>query len=222
MIFYHISENIYDDIDTFIPRVPLSILKNENSTKKRICIAKSIKDCLSGLNYHTSVNYMFNESEENESYVGNRIIKVYEFDINEDDINLLNYKDIRNYVPDSLESKEYWYLNILKPKKSYMINIVDYDLLDNNANILDKVKYELIMNLKSIPVKAKVVIPNKSDKNNLLEMIDLFNNQTVIKASLIENMAILNLRDFPLTIKSYEESFKNKFNWFDCEISFFY
>ena len=220
MKFYHVSENIYENIKRFNPRIPLSILKEEDSNINRVCIAKSIKDCLSAINYHISVNYMFNELEENEDYIGNRIIKVYEFEIDENDMNLLDYKKIQRYVPDSIKTKEYWYLKSLIPIKSYLINITSYDLMDNDSNILTNVEYEIIKDLNIIPKEASVFIFNENDKENLIEMIELFNSQTIIKGTINNNTANFDLKEFPLNKENYEKTLYNKFNWFNCKINF--
>lgn len=220
MKLYHISENIYENIETFNPRIPLSILKEEDSSINRVCIAKSIQDCLSAINYHISVNYMFNELEENESYVGNRIVRVYEFDINEKDENLLNYNQISKYVPDSIQTKEYWYLKPLTPVKSYLINIINYDLLDNDSNILTDLEYEVIEDLNIIPQVVNISVFTEEDKNNLAEMVDLFNSQTLINGNINDKIAKFDLKNFPLNKESYKKTFENKFNWFKCEITF--
>lgn len=220
MKFYHISEDIYKNIKRFNPRIPLSILKEEDSSINRVCIAKSIKDCLSAINYHISVNYMFNELEENDGYVGNRIVKVYEFEIDENDTNLLDYIKIQKYVPDSIKTNEYWYLKSLTPIKSYLINITNYDLMYNDSNILTNVEYEIIKNLNAIPKEANILIFNEDDKENLIEMVELFNSKTIIKGSINNNIGIFDLKEFPLNKENYEKTFYNKFNWFNCKINF--
>lgn len=117
MILYHISQNLNNYIDTFYPKIPSKdrMCLEEDISMKRICVSSNIAGALSAM--------------PRDGDIANEKFRVYEFEIDEKDENLLDYKTIyeNNYVQDSLCTKEYWILKAIKPSKCYDIIVKNYD-----------------------------------------------------------------------------------------------
>ena len=122
MKMYHISLDIFKNIEVFVPRIPESRLKNEDSTIPRVCISNSLENCLTGLTYMSKYyKRITDDSETNFSLFDgdcSRILKVYEFEVEN---NLISFKELhnRNLVPDAMITEEYWSLTELTPTNSY-------------------------------------------------------------------------------------------------------
>jgi hypothetical protein len=114
--FYHVSWHYKNIIETFTPRIPKSALPIEDVTIPRIPLCKEIKDCLNAIGYMSNYLYMDSYKELDTEYVP---VRVYEFELNKKEI--LSSKDIVEYVPDALRTKEVWSIKEIKPRKSYII-----------------------------------------------------------------------------------------------------
>lgn len=204
MKFYHVSEDIYNDILEFKPRVPKSILKGENDNISRVCVAKEIKNCINSVDYYDSINFLYSSVEDNEVLCGNRLLKVYEFEIDDEDDLLKDFFEISKYVPDAIVNEEYWYMGNLKPLDSYIINIIDC-ANDNDIIKYNKVRYEIV-DIKDIPTEAIVNIQS-DDVEELLEYI----NNSNIRGFLSDNNIVFKLDSFPMTIENYKATFGNMF-----------
>lgn len=117
MILYHVSENLNNYIDVFYPRIPSKdrICLGENISIKRVCVSLNIAGAFSAM--------------PRQDDIVDKKFKVYEFEIDEKDKYLLDYKKLynKNYVQDSLCTKEYWILKNIKPSKYYNIVVKSYD-----------------------------------------------------------------------------------------------
>lgn len=174
MKMYHISLDIFKNIEVFKPRVPKSRLKNEDSTIPRVCISNNLGNCLSGLTYMSKYwKYITDDLETNFSLLDDvcpRILKVYEFDIKSELIfpeELYN----KNLVPDANITQEYWSLKELVPTRSYLIKIKDIHEEDNFK--ISKLEYEIV-NMSDIPRKAEIHFNKITD-----EIKKLFENKEI-------------------------------------------
>lgn len=125
-MFYHISLDTSDIVEEFTPRIPSeqSRIEGEDRTIPRICVAKTIEDCLSGF------------PEGGYKLEGNcpMLIRVYEFDEKEiDNENIVRAPELflENIVPDAWVTGEHWVVNqTLKPKNHYVIQIKEVEIQD--------------------------------------------------------------------------------------------
>ena len=102
MKFYHVSIDVFKDINLFTPRIPHSTMSVEDTTISRICVSTSIEDCLNGIQYFSILREsLFLSPEDNYSFIENinRIVKVYEFEYCKDNLKIPN--EISDLVPDS-------------------------------------------------------------------------------------------------------------------------
>lgn len=126
LMFYHVSMDTSDIVDVFTPRIPTeqSRIEGEDRTVPRICVAKTIEDCLTGF------------PEGGYKLEGNcpMLIRVYEFE--EDDIvkeNVVKAAELflANIVPDAWITGEHWVINQnIKPKQHYLIQIREVEIKD--------------------------------------------------------------------------------------------
>lgn len=210
MRFYHLSEDIYNDILEFNPRVPKSILSGEDDKINRVCIAREIKDCINAISYYDSINFLYSSVEDNEVLSGSRLIKVYEFEINEDDGLLKDSFEISRYVPDAIFNREYWYMGSLIPVSSYIINIVDY-ICDYELSVnCTNVKYELV-DIKDIPTKAIIDYNMNMFDLDLDEFLEYINENSNIKGYIKDSELVFMLNNFPMVCENYKNTFKNIF-----------
>lgn len=131
---YHVSFQC-DIVDEFYPRIPENRHSIENSEIGRICLSSSIERCLSAVpNGGVNLENIFWED-------GSSLIRVYEFDIK--DLNLNNlvspeYLYQKNLVVDAEINQEYWIVNQnLAPSKTYLIKLIDYE-----EGCSDEISYE--------------------------------------------------------------------------------
>lgn len=112
---YHVSDNIDTIIEEFIPRIPREDTRTdfEDSVTPRVCVSANIPGCITG-----------KPKTKDEEILGG-IYRVYEFDVDFSDDNLICYYDLyeMGLVNDALLSKEYWITSPVKPIKTYLIKI---------------------------------------------------------------------------------------------------
>lgn len=126
-MLYHVSTDLSQHIKIFTPRIPNQEkrLEGENETIPRICVAKSIEDCLSAM---PDGGYYFENSQKPNK------IRVYEFD--EATIkpgNLIASADLyfSEYVLDAWVTGEYWVVQQdLIPSRVYDINLEQVEVVD--------------------------------------------------------------------------------------------
>lgn len=133
---YHLSRDC-NVIDKFIPRIPEHRAKDEEALTSRVSLAPTIEGCL------TAVPWGGKNLEDLFWEDGSFLVRVYEFDI--DDLNLNNllppeYLFSKDLVIDSRITKEYWYTKPIKPSRSYLIEIDNYD-----EYVCDYVRYDDII-----------------------------------------------------------------------------
>lgn len=121
MILYRMELLEGEEIKEFEPRIPKSILKDEDETIERICLSNSLNGCLTSAPWG-GINF------ENLSI--NTIFRVYEFDSNDvQEGNLIYPGELyeKDLVIDAEITGEHWVVNQnLKPTKVYYMKIDNY------------------------------------------------------------------------------------------------
>lgn len=126
-MLYHLSTDLNNHINEFKPRVPKreNRMKGENNYIPRICVAKSIEDCLSAM---PEGGYALGKSDKP------NIIRVYEF--NEADVikeNLIAPSNLyfEELVLDAWVTGEYWIVEQnIKPVRIYDIELKEIQVTD--------------------------------------------------------------------------------------------
>lgn len=213
MKFYHVSIDVFKDINLFTPRIPHSTMSVEDTTISRICVSTSIEDCLNGIQYFSILREsLFLSPEDNYSFIENinRIVKVYEFEYCKDNLKIPN--EISDLVPDSIQTNEYWILEDLKPTNSYIISITDikteFDCKSNYEPYkITNIKYDIV-SISDISSTAILTITNK-------EMLNEIYNENTLSIPLIlnENSLIIKTKNFPLLKKHYKNILTEYFDW---------
>lgn len=213
MKFYHVSIDVFKNINLFTPRIPHSTMSVEDTTISRICVSTSIEDCLNGIQYFSILREsLFLSPEDNYSFIENinRIVKVYEFEYCKDNLKIPN--EISDLVPDSIQTNEYWILEDLKPINSYIINITDIKTeFDCKSNYelykITNIKYDIV-SISDISSTAILTITNK-------EMLNEIYNENTLSIPLIlnENSLIIKTKNFPLLKEHYKKILTEYFDW---------
>lgn len=128
---YHLSLDC-DLIEEFVPRIPDSRAQDEEAFTPRVSLSESIDGAL------TAVPWGGSELENIFWEDGASLIRVYEFDIK--DLNISNllppeYIFSKDMVRDSRITREYWALEPIKPSRSYLIEVKNY-----NERVCDTVR----------------------------------------------------------------------------------
>lgn len=130
---YHLS-NKCDIVEEFVPRVPDSRAKDEEGETPRVSLSPTIEGALTAVPWGgMQLENMFWEE-------GSFLIRVYEFDIanmNLDNLLPPQYLYSKDLVIDSKITEEYWYLKSIKPSRSYLIEIDNY-----NENVCDYIRFD--------------------------------------------------------------------------------
>lgn len=95
---YHVSLDLGTGEKIFSPRVPQNRCNGENSDIKRVCVAKSIEDAISGFPYKDYIVNKYNAR--------NKFLSVYEIEVDRKDV--IFSEDLYKYVPDAHISNECW------------------------------------------------------------------------------------------------------------------
>ena len=126
LMFYHVSMDTSDIVEKFTPRIPTeqSRIEGEDRTVPRICVAKTIEDCLTGF---PEGGYKLEENCP-------MLIRVYEFDeadIEKENVVRAPELFLKNIVPDAWVTGEHWIINqSVKPKQTYLVQIKEVEIKD--------------------------------------------------------------------------------------------
>lgn len=126
---FHVSVNKFHN-GIFVPKIPegLEDGDDEEYYTPRICLSDSISGCLGSIpdGGRGLLGFLNTKGVD-------RKLLVFEFEIEENDINLKGPEWLFDKVPDSLIHREYWYLGKLLPKNRYFIQINFFDVnFENN------------------------------------------------------------------------------------------
>lgn len=116
MILYHVSPDIDDIKEIFIPRVPSSAADDEDKTTPRFCVSTTIAGAYAGM------------PKDDRTIDGNCNLRVYVFDT--EDYEIIPYEELyeKGLVIDAIYTKEHWILsNMIRPIDSYVIKLEKYD-----------------------------------------------------------------------------------------------
>lgn len=213
MKFYHVSVDIFNNIEVFKPRIPSSAMKLEDKSIKRICVSDSIENCLNGIQYATLLkNTLFDSIDDCYEYMDdcNRLVKVYEFEYNG---GLIKFPyEINKLVPDSIETQEHWILENIVPRNNYIINITNMNLKPKISSNFDSYEIEKIdYDVVSIEDIAKTVRLMFADENDMVELLDCFSMCVPFQKK--GNILELNTVNFPLIKENYKKIMKEYYNW---------
>ena len=126
-MLYHLSKDFSQVITVFIPRIPQreQRMEGENEDIPRICVAKSIEDCLSAM---PGGGYALEGGEKPHR------IRVYEFDertVNPNNLIPPSLLYFSGWVLDAWVTGEYWVINQnLVPVRCYDIELDAYNVFD--------------------------------------------------------------------------------------------
>ena len=116
---FHVSKELNKDF-IFLPRIPKSALSSENKKIPRICVSTNIFNALRG---YSILNY------DDEFYI-------FQFKLEENDY-FIHWKKLEEYVIDSKDTHECWFLNKKYGKCIGKIKILDFDYT-TNINLFGK------------------------------------------------------------------------------------
>lgn len=145
-MFYHVSLDTSCIVEEFTPRIPneQSRIEGEDRQIPRICVAKSIEDCLTGF------------PEGGYQLEGNcpLLVRIYEFDahnIPKENVVRAPELFLKNLVPDAWVTGEHWILNqSIRPSRSYLIQIKEVEITDAPFITIEMLE-EAITEGESIP-----------------------------------------------------------------------
>lgn len=153
MILYRIEPAYCNYSMDFVPVVPHRLMRGENNTTKRICVAKSIKDCIYASPY----------SLHGDGVPYFSVFRVFEFDIDKNDEAFLDTFEIEDDVPDAYESNECWIVRPITASRMYYIG----KITDNNGM---GISYDIISESEIYNIVDISVIDNDS-KNSEIEYL---------------------------------------------------
>lgn len=155
MKLFYIDDNVNKVINKFELRVPQSRMTGEDSKTLRVCASKSLSGCLSAVPWQEDIEYMDD----------NCILRVYEFEVSDEDVINSEYLYENALVDDAMITEEYWIMKSVVPAKIYDIlieecwydpvgvipyNYVDTEEFDNYISTRQYTlsKYKVIKNIK--------------------------------------------------------------------------
>lgn len=131
MILYHISLNLENEVEKFIPRLPSAVYEGEDSTTRRISVSSSIEGALTSVPFGGR-RLEVTQCELADSHGDDEVlfIRVFEFDsekIKEENLFSPNKLWLEGFVPDAEVCEEYWIVNQeVAPVKTYIAEITSY------------------------------------------------------------------------------------------------
>lgn len=140
MLFYHISMELYEITETFVPKIPNHTMEEEDDVNPRVCLSTSIEGCLSsvpwgGINLCDNGEMYLGFSDDDETIY----FRVYEFEIPMDEQYLVHPQELweDGRVPDATYKEEYWLLRPIQPINTYVVALHDWQ-----EEVRDLLSYE--------------------------------------------------------------------------------
>lgn len=214
---YHLSHCL-NDIHEFVPRVPLDRAESENKYIPRVCLSSSIEGALSAVPWGGS------NLEERIWEEGSYLIRVFEFDL--DTLNLDNllppeYLYSKDLVRDSYLTEEYWAINkSIKPSRSYIIDIEDYELGWPDLIKCDDLVNHLNLEISGeSPCYSDIIDGHITEIQEVkYEIIDEENRSKVYK---LNNLVVFNTEDTDNAKEEIKQSIYNLYpnirTWIDFD-----
>ena len=152
--YLHISVDAHQDIEEFIPRVPLHRAGGEDETRKRVCVSTSIEGCVKAAPsiWYRAYEYPSMDSHDPYQHMswvttlldhGERagyLLKVYEFNLAEDSLVSAATLKENNWVPDADLTDEHWIMQPVTPSRSYYILLED--VKEDGQPVFNYTKFE--------------------------------------------------------------------------------
>ncbi len=185
---YHISYDFKETIDEFIPRIPVHRCKIEDDTTNRICTSDSLEGCMKGhpFLWYNMVEYpessyacpydmmdrMTTLMDYNEE-VGH-LLKVYQFEVDEDKV--VNPQSLlkENLVPDAEETQEHWIKEKISAKRTFYI-FIDNAKLENGKKVFS---YKVFQENELGTLEDGYYHWDKQNKNNIEELMQEYEMET--------------------------------------------
>lgn len=166
---YHVSLDLNVGEKVFTPRIPKDRCKGENDAIKRISVARSVEDAISGFPYKDYFVNKYNRCQK-------RLLSIYEFKVKKKDV--IFSEDLKDYVPDAHITKECWLV-----KETVGIGrIVDVkEITLDNYNKCAWYYYGRVNRLvyeESIAVEdysLTTIVTNKSSFESLIKVLNKYN-----------------------------------------------
>lgn len=132
--FFYVTFNL-EEVDVFKPTVPRYTVLSEDRRTPRICVCKTIEECISAFS-GAGMLRRWNEDSYN-------LLRVFEFEEIEEQY-ILSPNEIVKRVPDAIKNNEHWIVNReLKPSSSYIIECTSGWFDQSDGTVYD-IKYRLI------------------------------------------------------------------------------
>lgn len=135
-MLYHLSFDVLDTIEEFIPRIPDNRMVGEDNSSLRVCCASTIEGAVLAM-------------PNNKDFIGSTIlfplIKVYELDEENVVGNLIMPDVVQNEVSDAIKTGEHWITTTIKPSNVYIIQVTSMNY-DKNLENIKELKYKKLTN----------------------------------------------------------------------------
>lgn len=174
--YYHICRDVRKQpTEKFEPRVPESVLEEEDSSTPRICLSETIEGCLSaapwgGVFLEESISDFLDEFGQDDYLIS---FRVYEFeDVPESKITTSKDLVKKGLVMDAEITKEVWVRDhVLNPSKSYVVGLESY--FEEAEDVLSCGYYEDIKEDENLDVSEYIIGTTNLYYNVELEKVTL-------------------------------------------------
>lgn len=170
IVMYHVSLDLNVGEKIFTPSIPKHRCKNENDTIKRISVARTVKDAISGFPYKDSFVNKYNKCQK-------RLLSVYEFRVKKKDV--IFSEDLKDYLPDVHITNECWLV-----KESVGIGkVIDVkEITLSNYNKYAWYYYGAVNHLiyeESIAKEDYVLTTLVTDKKDYIELLNILDKNNL-------------------------------------------
>lgn len=149
MTLYHLIQGELDcaAIAEMQPKVPANTVDGEDKSLPRICMAKSLTECLTGIGVNIVGLKALRDQLVNSKPSLNTLafpFVVCTFEVEETDDKLLVPQQIRQYVPDAHITGEHWYTAAIQPIKVEQMWLIDGSVYSERVTINnEQVRYAM-------------------------------------------------------------------------------
>lgn len=124
MKLYRLELDVNNIKCSHFPRVPEILARNENNNIKRVCLSSSIEGAINSAPWGGGdIEDLFIDG-----FMPSILIRVYVYNINEDDENLIHPIELykQDLVPDAIYTDEHWYLDEISYDETFLIEITSF------------------------------------------------------------------------------------------------
>lgn len=168
--FYHVSDDFKFEISTFKPRIPERPMKAENLELTRVCISDSLENCVMAhptlrfyLGDRDGDTYWFTQVSKTSlsKNVRGLVTALYTFELEENELIDPSFLKSKEWVPDALETGEYWSFNNIKPVNRQIlvihsfssndeVNSFKYSIFDSIEELMPLVSCEFLFHISDV------------------------------------------------------------------------